>query len=176
MSIAGENNIFKNQHDFEKLFKEKYRPLCLLACKYVKDIETAEEIVQEIFVKLWEKNNQLVVNGSIIAYISTSVKNSCLNYLKHKAIVATYEKSEAVRFAFDNSENEEEMYDLELETAIIKAIDELPPQRKKIFMFSRVDGLKYHEIAEKMDLSIKTIEAQMGQALKQLRVKLKEFI
>ena len=55
-------------------------------------------------------------------------------------------------------------------------MDELPPQRRKIFMYSRVDGLKYHEIAEKMGLSIKTIEAQMGQALKQLRVKLKEFI
>jgi RNA polymerase sigma-70 factor (ECF subfamily) len=112
----------------------------------------------------------------MMAYISTSVKNSCLNYLKHKTIVASFEKSEATRIAYNSSETEEEMIDIELETAIIKAMDELPPQRKKIFMFSRIDGLKYHEIADKMGLSVKTIEAQMGQALKQLRIKLKEYI
>lgn len=99
-----------------------------------------------------------------------------MNYLKHKTIVASFEKAETTRMGHDLYENTEETSDLELETAILNAMDELPPQRKKIFMYSRVDGLKYHEIAEKMGLSIKTIEAQMGQALKQLRVKLKEFI
>jgi len=65
---------------------------------------------------------------------------------------------------------------MELETAILNAIAELPPQRQKIFSMSRVDGLKYREIAEKLGLSVKTVEAQMGTALKQLRLKLKDFI
>jgi RNA polymerase sigma-70 factor, ECF subfamily len=78
--------------------------------------------------------------------------------------------------SIDSSDNEEEMHDFELESAILNAIAELPPQRKKVFVLSRVDGLKYHEIAEKLGLSVKTIEAQMGKALKQLRIKLKDYV
>jgi RNA polymerase sigma-70 factor, ECF subfamily len=176
MTALAENNIFKDSREFEKFFKEKYKLLCYLANKYVKDLDVAEEIVQEVLVKMWEKREQLIINGPIIAYISTSIKNSCLNYLKHKIIVAAYEKSEIVRISNDASETEEEMKDMELETAVLNAISELPPQRQKIFSMSRVDGLKYHEIAEKMGLSIKTVEAQMGAALKQLRVKLKDYM
>ena len=169
------NGILSDSRKFETFFKEKYRILCFIAGKYVKDIDEAEEIVQDVFVKLWEKRDQIEIKGPEMAYVSTSVKNSCLNHLKHKAIMAEHEKSEALRMSFDPSETEQEMGDMELETAILNAIAELPPQRQKIFSMSRVEGLKYHEIAEKLGLSIKTVEAQMGTALKQLRVKLREF-
>jgi len=176
MSEINNSDILSDSRKFEKFFKEKYRTLCFIAGKYVKDIDEAEEIVQEVFVKLWEKRDQIEIKGTEMAYISTSVKNSCLNYLKHKAIMAEHEKSEALRMSFDPSETENEMVDMELETAILNAIAELPPQRQKIFSMSRVDGLKYREIAEKLGLSVKTVEAQMGTALKQLRIKLKDFI
>jgi RNA polymerase sigma-70 factor (ECF subfamily) len=176
MNFPEQQNILNNPIEFEKFFKEKYRSLCFVANRYVKDINTAEEIVQDVFVKIWEKRNQIVINGSISAYITTSVKNNCLNYLKHVSIVKTFERTELTRLSIDSSDNEEEMLDIELESAILKAIAELPPQRKKVFMLSRVDGLKYHEIAEKLGLSVKTIEAQMGKALKQLRVKLKDYV
>jgi RNA polymerase sigma-70 factor, ECF subfamily len=176
MSGTYENSIFRNPVEFEKFFREKYRPLCLTACRYVKNIETAEEIVQDVFVRLWEKRDQITIRGPVLAYVTTSVKNNCLNFLKHKSIVSTFEKSEIQRVYLDPSENEDEMGDFELETAIISAIDELPPQRRKIFMLSRTEGLKYAEIAEKLGLSVKTIEAQMGKALKQLRVKLSEYM
>ena len=171
-----ESDILIDPREFEKFFKEKYRTLCLIACKYVKDIETAEEIVQEVLVRIWDKRDQLDIKGSIMAYITTSVKNSCLNYIKHQSIVAAHERSEAQRVAYDPGEMEEEMADIELETAVLNAIAELPPQRQKIFSLSRVDGLKYQEIADKLGLSIKTVEAQMGSALKQLREKLKDYM
>jgi RNA polymerase sigma-70 factor, ECF subfamily len=176
MSDLPDKSIFKNPAEFEKFFKEKYRPLCLVACRYVKNIETAEEIVQDVFVRLWEKRDQINVRGPVQAYVTISVKNNCLNYLKHESIVNTFEKSEIQRIYLDPSENEDEISDFELETAIINAIEELPPQRKKIFILSRTEGLKYTEIAEKMGLSVKTIEAQMGKALKHLRGKLSEYM
>jgi RNA polymerase sigma-70 factor, ECF subfamily len=175
MDIPEENDILNNPREFEKFFRNRYRALCFIACKYVKDVSDAEEIVQDVFVKIWEKRDQIIIKGSISAYINTSVKNSCLNYLKHASIVKTYERAELTRLSIDPSDIEEEICDVELESTILAAIDELPPQRKKVFLLSRVDGLKYHEIAEKLGLSIKTIEAQMGKALKQLRVRLKEY-
>jgi RNA polymerase sigma-70 factor, ECF subfamily len=176
MPSFDENKILTHPAEFEKFFREKYRGFCLLACKYVKDIEIAEEVVQEVMVRLWEKRDQLEIKGSVLAYINISVKNSCLNYIKHKNIVLAHERAETQRLSWDSSENEEEMGDMELETAVLNAIAELPPQRQKIFSMSRVDGMKYHEIADKMGLSIKTVEAQMGTALKQLRVKLKDYM
>jgi RNA polymerase sigma-70 factor, ECF subfamily len=176
MPSFDENKILTHPEEFEKFFKEKYRGFCLLACKYLKDIEIAEEVVQDVMVRLWEKRDQLEIKGSVLAYINISVKNSCLNYIKHKNIVQTYEKAETQRISWDPSENEEEMRDMELETAVLNAIAKLPPQRQKIFSMSRVDGLKYHEIADRMGLSIKTVEAQMGSALKQLRVMLKDYM
>jgi RNA polymerase sigma-70 factor, ECF subfamily len=176
MNFPEEQNILNNPVEFEKFFKSKYRSMCYLANKYVKNIAIAEEIAQDVFVKIWEKRDHIIIKGSISAYLATSVKNNCLNYLKHDSIVKIYERTELTRISADPTDTEEEMKDMELESAIINAIAELPPQRKKVFMLSRVDGLKYHEIAEKLGLSVKTIEAQMGKALKQLRVKLKDYV
>jgi RNA polymerase sigma-70 factor, ECF subfamily len=176
MSLSEGSNILVNPIEFEKFFREKYRSLCFQANRYVKDITVAEEIVQEVFVHIWEKRDQILIKGSVSAYIATSVKNNCLNHLKHVSIVKLYERNELTRVSIDPADTEEEMHDFELESAILNAIAELPPQRKKVFMLSRVDGLKYHEIAEKLGLSVKTIEAQMGKALKQLRIKLKDYV
>lgn len=176
MTGSNPNAILNDPKEFEKFFREKYRQMCLIACRYVKDMETAEEVVQEIFVKIWEKREQLTITGSMGAYLTISVKNHCINYLKHQTIVSNYEKAEALKFSIDPSQGEEEMGDSEIEDAVMNAISELPPQRQKIFALSRVDGLKYHEIAEKLGLSIKTVEAQMGLALKQLREKLKDYL
>lgn len=176
MSLSEGSNIFINPIEFEKFFREKYRSLCFQANRYVKDISVAEEIVQEVFVHIWEKRDQIIIKGSVSAYVATSVKNNCLNHIKHVSIVKSYERNELTRVSIDPTDTEEEMHDFELESAILNAIAELPPQRKKVFMLSRVDGLKYHEIAEKLGLSVKTIEAQMGKALKQLRIKLKDYV
>ena len=171
-----EKNILSDPTKFEVFFKEKYSSLCFLANKYIHNMHEAEELVQDVFVKLWEKHEILDIKGSEIAYIIASVKNACLNHIKHKKIVLAHEKYELTRIENNQTDTTEEPVDMELENAVIEAIAILPTQRKKIFLMSRVDGLKYHEIAKELGISIKTVEAQMGSALKQLREKLRDYI
>jgi RNA polymerase sigma-70 factor (ECF subfamily) len=123
-----ENKILSSPRSFEIFFKEKYASLCYIANKYLHDIDAAEELVQDVLVKLWDKREQLEIKGSEMAYIVTSIKNACLNYIKHKKIVLEHEKNEKERLEFDPSESESEMADMELETAVLAAIAELPPQ------------------------------------------------
>jgi RNA polymerase sigma-70 factor (ECF subfamily) len=171
-----ETDIFNDPKRFESFFKAKYAPLCHYANKYVLDIDTAEEIVQDIFVKIWERRGKINISGSELAYVTKSIKNACLNHIKHRKIVLVYEQAEASKGASESIEMENEAFDVDLETAALQAIEELPPQRKKIFSMSRIDGLKYREIAEQMGLSIKTVEVQMGLSLKYLRNRLKNYL
>jgi|YNPMSStandDraft_1061717.scaffolds.fasta_scaffold54598_3 RNA polymerase sigma-70 factor (ECF subfamily) len=159
---------------FEKFFKRHYSEFCMLASRYLNDRDAAEEVVQEVFVKIWEKRSFIEVKGSLTAYFNMAIKNTCLNYLKHKQIEFDFARN----FVQQKKEDalSEEGFDEELVEKIRKAIDLLPPQRKKIFCMSRYDGLKYHEIAHRLQLSIKTVEAQMGLALKQLRDQLRDYL
>lgn len=150
--------------------------LCGYARKYLDDVDQAEEVVQEMFFNFWQKKEKLDINISIEAYLFRSVRNSCLNYLKHLKI------REEHRLATNHElrKKEQEIHDsvvaLELQERIENVIDQLPPERKKIFKMSRYEELKYKEIAEKLNLSVKTVEAQMGKALKYLRLHLAEYL
>jgi RNA polymerase sigma-70 factor, ECF subfamily len=165
-----------NESLFEELFREYYARLCGYALKYVWEKDQAEEIVQDLFFNLWNKRATLVITISVEAYLFRSVRNSCFNYLKHMNVRdqhADYIKETTQHFSGSVQESMELM---ELQEQIDKAIEEMPPERKKIFMMSRSEGLKYKDIAEKLDISIKTVEAQMGKALEFLREKLAEYL
>jgi RNA polymerase sigma-70 factor (ECF subfamily) len=164
--------VLKDIHLFENFFKNHYRFFCSIAYKLLKDRDLSEEIVQDVFVKVWERRETLDVKGSLAAYFTISIKNSCINFLKHQNIVNNFEKS----FHPEESEVDNESGTVDLAFKISQAIDELPPRRKQIFLMSREEGLKYYEIAEQLGISIKTVEAQMGLALKQLRERLRDFI
>ena len=161
---------------FEKLFKDQYPILCGYARKYLDDVDQAEEVVQEMFFNFWQKKEKLEINTSIEAYLFRSVRNSCLNYLKHLKI------REEHRLATNHEirKKEQEIHDnvvaLELQQRIEDVIEKLPQERRKIFKMSRYEDLKYKEIAAKLDISIKTVEAQMGKALKYLRLHLSEYL
>ncbi len=175
MSSVDDSSILSDPLAFEKFFKDKYRMFCHLALRYTNNDTVAEEIVQEVLVKVWERRDQIDVKGSLTAYIALSVKNTCINYLKHQQIITNFEKNELIHASIETyAENFPD--NTELEAMIFDAIDKLPPKRKQIFLLSRIDGLKYHEIASKLNLSVKTVEAQMGIALKQLRVMLKDYL
>jgi len=153
---------------FEMVFKNYYPHLVLLAQKYLLDRDLAESVVQEVFVKLWEKRAAMEIR-SLRGFLVVAVRNKCTNELKHRQVVREYEKesgeaNEGVWLTF--SEN---VYLQQIN----KVIDELPDQRRKVFRMSRVDGLKYREIAEKLNISPKTVEVHMGKALKYLREQLK---
>jgi len=158
---------------FENFFKRHYAYFCLFAYRYLNDRDAAEEVVQDVFVKIWEKRSLIEVKGSLTAYFNMAIKNTCLNYLKHRRVEANFAQN------FVQQKKEEVISDDgtdELAEKIRQAIDNLPPQRKKIFLMSRYDGLKYQEIADRLQLSVKTVEAQMGLAFKQLRDQLKDYL
>lgn len=168
--------LISDKGDFENLFRLYYQDLCSYAHHFLKDSAAAEEIVQDIFFKLWEKREQLKVTTSIKAYLFQSTRNRCLNVIKHIDIRENYkQQNEQVRKSSE-LEGFDEMEVSELQDKIQVAISKLPPERQKIFMLSRYEGLRYKEIAKKLGLSPKTVENQMGRALKFLREELVEYL
>ena len=161
---------------FEHLFRKHYSSLCGYAAKYVWDLDQAEEIVQDLFYNLWNKKNNLSVDLSIEAYLFRAVRNACLNYLKHQKVRQQHADSVKRNPLSDSNAGEDPLETLELQNKIDEVVDALPPERKKIFQMSRYEGLKYKEIADQLGLSVKTVEAQMGKALKMLRENLADFL
>ncbi len=161
---------------FEQLFKTHFRGLHAYAITILKDEIMGEEIVQNVFYKLWEKRDQLEIETSQKAYLYKAVYHDCLNYIKHKKVKSAH-ALHVVRQSNDKVDNASgKLLMGELKGHIHTAMNELPEQCRTIFQMSRFEGLKYQEIADEMGLSVKTIENQMGKALKLLRIKLVEFL
>lgn len=160
---------------FERVFKEHFKNLHAYACSILKDSDEAEEMVQNVFYKLWEKKEKIGELQSIPAYLYRSVYNECMNYVKHEKVKQNYE-SHAVHHGAVAGQAVDTAETKELEKRIGDALEGLPEQCRTIFQMSRFEELKYREIADKLGLSVKTIENQMGKALKILRTKLADYI
>lgn len=165
-----------NEQAFEQLFRAQYPILCGYARKYLDDSDQAEEVVQEMFFNFWQKREKVEINISLEAYLFRSVRNSCLNYLKHLKIREEHRLATTEEIRRKEQEVQDNVVALELQEKIENVIDQLPPERKRIFKMSRYEELKYKEIAEKLNLSVKTVEAQMSKALKYLRQHLSEYL
>ncbi len=161
---------------FERLFRSMYRELCIHADKFVPESDQAEEIVQEMFFSIWSKREGLNVTTSIRSYMYRAVRNSCLNYIKHLKVKDSYQKYNKEVISQSETDAGDSMVATELEEKINDSIASLPKERQRIFRMNRHDGLKYREIADKLGLSVKTVEAQMGKALKFLRSQLTEYL
>ena len=161
---------------FEQVFKSHFKALHAYALTILKDQEAAEEIVQSLFLRLWEKKESLGIQNSLKAYLYRSVYNDSLNYLKHQKVKQKYQNHMVYRMKneTDNAANRVQLS--ELETQLQKALTQLPEQCRTIFQLSRFEELKYQEIADRLHLSVKTVENQMGKALKLLRLKLVDFL
>ncbi len=159
---------------FEKLFHTYYGHLCLYAARILRNDDSAEEIVQVFFVNLWEKRDQLSIETSVNNYFFRSVKNLCLNNIQHNKTRLRYAQSILSDPSYNLTE-ENNFVAIELAEKIEESIRSLPEKRQNIFRLSRQEGLKYREIAEKLNISIKTVETQMGLALKTLRDELKNY-
>ncbi|MBL7963360.1 MAG: RNA polymerase sigma-70 factor [Flavobacteriales bacterium] len=158
---------------FEALFRLHYRALCAFAAGYVKDMDQAEDLVQDLFFRLWLDREKVKVTTSVKAYLYAAVRNRCLNAVKAGGRVrALNEEVEELQEAPERSEDEH----AERIARVQAAIESLPEERRKVFKLSRYEGLKYHEIAERLGISVKTVENQMGSALKTLRADLKDLV
>jgi RNA polymerase sigma-70 factor (ECF subfamily) len=165
-----------NIHAFEVLFKTYYKDLCLYANHYLKDLDLAEEATQDVFFTIWEKRASLHINDSIKAYLYTSIRNKCLKMIRSENIAHKY--SNHVKHAGRPKVTTpvDELNAKELNLLIEKTIGQLPERTREIFRMNRYQGLKYQEIADKLSISVKTVEANMGKALKLFRKNLDEYL
>jgi RNA polymerase sigma-70 factor (family 1) len=161
---------------FEALFRAHYGVLCGFARKFVADKDTAEELVQELFMQMWDRRATLNPETSLKAYLFTAIRNSCLNHLKHLAVKSRHQEHARSMEAAHAADPSEALQSAELEARIHLEIDALPDRCSEIFKLSRFQGLKYDEIAKELGISPRTVEVQIGKALKILRENLAEWL
>lgn len=156
-------------HQFQQEFSHHYEPLCQYAFSIVKEIHAAEDIVQDIFVHVWEKRQNLIGNDGMRYYLFTAVRNNCLTWLQRnkKSMVTALTGQESLQPAPDLYPTEKAETDFQ--SLMASALDKLPPKCREVFVLSRMSKLTYQEIAETQGISVKTVENQMGKALKILR-------
>lgn len=158
--------------EFESLFRSSYVSLVRYARTLVKDHDTAEEIVQDLFFRIWQDREKLNIESSLNGYLFRSVHNRCLHFIEHTKVVERH----AEQMSYIEAESPESPSDIlnykELQEKVARILERLPERCGKIFAMSRFEGLKYNEIAEKLSVSVKTVEANMGRALKEFRKEL----
>ena len=172
------------KENFDSIYINNFSRLFLFAKEYVLFDEEAENIVQDIFLMLWEKREALRVDVSLTAYLFTLVKNKCIDFLRHQMVEQMYSENVKHEYnvelnvklfaleSFDHNFSSEE----DIETLLRNAIDKLPERCRLIFIKSRIEGKKYKEIAEELNLSVNTVEGQISIALKKLREELKDYL
>lgn len=151
----------------ERVFKLYYAPLCRTVNRMLNDRDAAEDIVQDVLLKIWNQRAALTITSSVKAYLFRSAINSALNYLEKSKRTVDWE---TVQFAEPSVNNaEDELHASEMQARIQTATDALPPACRAVFMLSRHEQMSYKEIAETLQISSKTVENQMGKALKHFR-------
>jgi RNA polymerase sigma-70 factor (ECF subfamily) len=165
-----------NERTLESLFLAHFTGLCQFAVGYVKDHEVAKEIVQDAFVNLWVKRNTIDLSKPVKSYLSTTVRNRCLNYLRD------HQKFSSDLLALENLSAEtiydqpDKLVEADIHAQITRAIEELPGKCREIFKLSRNQNLKYQQIADELQISVKTVETQMSKALQHMRLRLAEYL
>lgn len=163
----------QDESGFETIFRQFFPGLCAYANRFTSDMDAAEEVVQTVFIHLWEKRTELNIQTSLKSYLFRAVHNRCLNLKRNDAVRVRHHQ------LHQDSREQSEFFDpaivSDVQQRMYEAIGKLPPQRARIFRMSRFEALSYREIAEKLGLSVKTVEAQMGKALKQLRFWLQDL-
>lgn len=163
---------------FEKIFRAYYKRLHGFAYSYLMQAESAEDVVQSVFLKIWMQRETWNPPGTVKHYLFTAVRNEALNKIRHQKVVD--EAEDDVIHAFENFKKHsysDEDYDLkELKGEIERAVKSLPPRCRQIFLLNRRSGLTYIEISEYLGISINTVNTQMGRALKSLRNHLSDYL
>ena len=177
-------NSFSTIQNFNKLFNEYYERFIRFAIGYVKDRVVAEDFVSEAFTAYWENKENLLPDTKPEAYILTIIKNKCINYLQHIQVRLRAEKEMSEHASWLLSVNINTLkacdpnfiFSVEIQQIVDSTLEKLPGKTRQIFVLNRYQGLSYKDIAQQMNLSIKTIEFHISKALGELRFSLKDFI
>jgi RNA polymerase sigma-70 factor, ECF subfamily len=162
--------------EYERLFLKYYEPLCHFAFTFLKDMDLAEDVVQEFFYNFWKKRESLSIKISLNSYLYQSIRNNSLHYLGHLSIREQYAETIKNEFNEQIVYTEQDVSGLnELNKAIDETLHKLPERCSRIFSMNRFEGKKYREIAEILSISVKTVEADMGKAIRVFRKSLKDF-
>ncbi len=159
---------------FRSLFFEFFPSLCVFAHRYVDDWDTCEDLVQDTFFKIWKNRKSIEINTSSRNFLITSVRNSCVDYLRKQDFARTWQERE---IKDKTGYTSDDLYShIELEQMLTIALSKLPENIRVVFEMNRFEGKTYKEIAEEKNISVKTVEAYMTKALKMLRVELKDYL
>ena len=163
-----------DKQEFETLFRSSYVSLVRYAKSILRDHDTAEEIVQELFFRLWQDRQNLSIESSLNGYLFRSVHNRALHFIEHQQVVSRHAGEMTARSDLASEPVTEAIYYSELQAKVARVLERLPERCRLIFRMSRFEGLKYNEIADKLSVSLKTVEADMGKALREFRKVLAE--
>ncbi len=164
-----------NKEAFSLLFKKYYKDLVLFAGIFLKDRACCEDVVQNIFVQLWEGRKTLQIETSLKSFLLKSVKNRCLDALRHDQSVKEYEKYMQVYSTYGDMDTENYILYSNLQAHLNDALKKLPDTCRQAFAMNRFEGLKYKEIAQRLNVSERTVEVRIGKAIELLRLYLKDF-
>jgi RNA polymerase sigma-70 factor (ECF subfamily) len=166
-----------NVNAFKEVFTIYYAPLCMFASCIVKDTNDAEEIVQELFYVIWKNRNNLPLLHSLKGYLYNAVRNQSLLFVEHRNVVRTYASTEKERMSGDrwNTNPQAEMETAELEDLVNKSLNTLSERCRTIFLMHRMESCKYSEIADRLGVSVKTVEADITKALKTLKAEINRY-
>ncbi|WP_372751568.1 RNA polymerase sigma-70 factor [Labilibaculum sp.] len=178
--LKDKNSILKNirkgdLQEFENLFRKYYPLLCRYAFRFVRNTNQSEEIVQDLFCHLWENRKDISIHSSIKAYLYKATYYNSLQVLRKKKVKTQYENYLKQRNT-DHSQLTSTLEENEIYSIVQKTLANLPDRCSKIFKMNRFEGLKYKEIADQLSISVKTVESNMGKALKSFRKSLKDYL
>ena len=166
------------EHAFEIAFLKYHTPLCRYVWKYVQSEELSKEIIQEVFVKVWENRKDLKPSGHLRGFLFEVARNKALDYIKHQKIVRRYlseAKQREREKAYCDLKRKERDYS-DLQEAIRESVNNLPRMGRLVFELNRNEGLTYKEIAEHLDISVRTVETHMRRSLKKLKNSLSKYV
>jgi RNA polymerase sigma-70 factor (ECF subfamily) len=160
----------RNEKAFEQVFKSHFKNLHAYAATILKDDIMAEEMVQNVFFKMWEKNTPLSIPGSITAYLYRAVHNESLNYMKHQKVKAAYQAHNSFHTKNTSESASKKILFKELSEKLHQALNELPEQCRTVFQLSRFEELRYREIADQLNISVKTVENHRAHIMEKLHL------
>ncbi len=172
MITSLKNAIPTDEKEFEAFFNLHYPAMVGFAMNYLYDKDQAEELVQDVFTNVWIKAQSIQISNSAKSYLFTATRNACLNHIKHQKVKQAYAAQHDRVLTHSSNEVEYE----ELIDRLEAALNKIPEKCRAIFELNRFDGKRYKEIATELNLSLKTVENQMGKALKILRTELGDYL